>query len=140
MGCRAKGFCVETAPQDIFNGWGNLLLLWLGFGTIVGLVAKALMPGKDSGGPVATVLIGIVGRDHRLGNAIAYLAGRTNQATQLNGLCRGNDWRICASVLSSLIEWEFLRNLGPAESREPTPRAVAEPIRLSAKNNALFDC
>ena len=36
-------------------------LVWVGFGTIVGLTAKAIMPGKDPGGAVATLLMGIVG-------------------------------------------------------------------------------
>jgi uncharacterized membrane protein YeaQ/YmgE (transglycosylase-associated protein family) len=41
--------------------WANLLLVWVGFGTLVGLLAKAIMPGRDPGGAVATVLMGIGG-------------------------------------------------------------------------------
>lgn len=37
------------------------ILLWIGFGTVVGLTAKAIMPGRDPGGSVATVIMGIVG-------------------------------------------------------------------------------
>ncbi|HEY0983862.1 MULTISPECIES: GlsB/YeaQ/YmgE family stress response membrane protein [unclassified Schlesneria] len=36
-------------------------LMWIGFGTIVGLSAKALMPGRDPGGAIGTMLMGIVG-------------------------------------------------------------------------------
>ena len=39
----------------------NEFLVWVGFGTIVGLTAKAIMPGKDPGGAVATLMMGIVG-------------------------------------------------------------------------------
>lgn len=39
----------------------NDILVWIGFGTVVGLVAKAIMPGRDGGGPIATVLLGIAG-------------------------------------------------------------------------------
>src|SRR6187200_248945 len=39
----------------------NLVLVWVGFGTIVGLLAKAIMPGRDPGGAVATLAIGVVG-------------------------------------------------------------------------------
>jgi len=39
----------------------NEFLVWVGFGTIVGLTAKALMPGRDPGGAVGTLLMGIVG-------------------------------------------------------------------------------
>ena len=34
---------------------------WVGFGTLVGLAAKAIMPGKDPGGAVSTMLMGIGG-------------------------------------------------------------------------------
>jgi uncharacterized membrane protein YeaQ/YmgE (transglycosylase-associated protein family) len=41
--------------------WANTILVWVGFGTIVALLAKAIMPGRDPGGTVATVLMGIGG-------------------------------------------------------------------------------
>ena len=37
------------------------ILMWIGFGTVVGLSAKALMPGRDPGGAVGTMLMGVVG-------------------------------------------------------------------------------
>jgi uncharacterized membrane protein YeaQ/YmgE (transglycosylase-associated protein family) len=37
------------------------ILMWIGFGTIVGLSAKALMPGRDPGGAIGTMLMGIIG-------------------------------------------------------------------------------
>jgi uncharacterized membrane protein YeaQ/YmgE (transglycosylase-associated protein family) len=37
------------------------LLVWVGFGTLVGLSAKAIMPGRDPGGAVGTLLMGIAG-------------------------------------------------------------------------------
>jgi uncharacterized membrane protein YeaQ/YmgE (transglycosylase-associated protein family) len=37
------------------------LLVWIGFGTLVGLTAKAIMPGRDPGGAVGTLLMGIAG-------------------------------------------------------------------------------
>ena len=36
-------------------------LVWIGFGTLVGLTAKAIMPGRDPGGALATLVMGIVG-------------------------------------------------------------------------------
>jgi uncharacterized membrane protein YeaQ/YmgE (transglycosylase-associated protein family) len=39
----------------------NEFLVWVGFGTIVGLTAKAIMPGRDPGGAIGTLLMGIVG-------------------------------------------------------------------------------
>jgi uncharacterized membrane protein YeaQ/YmgE (transglycosylase-associated protein family) len=37
------------------------ILLWIVFGLIVGAVAKLIMPGKDPGGIIVTILLGIVG-------------------------------------------------------------------------------
>src|SRR3712207_2794919 len=46
---------------DILTQWTHDLLSWVGFGTIVGLLAKAILPGKDPGGALATVCIGVMG-------------------------------------------------------------------------------
>jgi uncharacterized membrane protein YeaQ/YmgE (transglycosylase-associated protein family) len=37
------------------------ILGWILFGLLVGIVAKLIMPGKDPGGFIVTILIGIVG-------------------------------------------------------------------------------
>jgi len=37
------------------------VLGWIVFGLIVGIVAKLLMPGKDPGGMIVTMALGIVG-------------------------------------------------------------------------------
>ncbi len=41
--------------------YADLALMWVGFGTVVGLLAKAIMPGRDPGGAVATLAMGIGG-------------------------------------------------------------------------------
>ena len=37
------------------------ILAWIVLGLIAGAIAKALMPGKDPGGIIVTIIIGIVG-------------------------------------------------------------------------------
>lgn len=37
------------------------ILSWIVFGLIAGLVAKLLMPGKDPGGFIITILLGVAG-------------------------------------------------------------------------------
>ena len=41
--------------------WFELLLIWVGFGTCVGLLAKGILPGRDPGGALATLMMGITG-------------------------------------------------------------------------------
>lgn len=37
------------------------ILAWIIFGLIAGIIAKAIMPGKDSGGFIITIILGILG-------------------------------------------------------------------------------
>src|SRR5205823_12592426 len=46
---------------EVIGQWVNDILLWVGFGTLVGLAAKAIMPGKDPGGALTTLIMGIAG-------------------------------------------------------------------------------
>lgn len=49
------------------------ILSWIVMGLIVGVVAKLLMPGRDPGGFIITILLGIAGA--LLGGFIASVAG-----------------------------------------------------------------
>lgn len=49
------------------------ILSWIVFGLIAGIVAKLLMPGRDPGGFIITILLGIAGSI--LGGYIAQLLG-----------------------------------------------------------------
>jgi uncharacterized membrane protein YeaQ/YmgE (transglycosylase-associated protein family) len=50
-----------TALMEQAQAWANTVLVWIGFGTVVGLLAKAIMPGRDPGGAIATLAMGIGG-------------------------------------------------------------------------------
>ena len=58
---RSSAECEKQMLPPEINEWLEFVLLWIGFGTCVGLLAKALMPGRDPGGAIATLLMGIVG-------------------------------------------------------------------------------
>ncbi|MFO0895838.1 MAG: GlsB/YeaQ/YmgE family stress response membrane protein [Pirellulales bacterium] len=51
----------------------DVVLTWVGFGTLTGLLAKAIMPGRDPGGTVATMSMGIGGTVIGLGT-LAYFS------------------------------------------------------------------
>ena len=70
--------------------FANLSLTWIGFGTVVGLAAKAVMPGRDPGGAIGTVLMGIAGT--LIGCAILQyfsVTGQTVQPISLEGFAVG---------------------------------------------------
>jgi uncharacterized membrane protein YeaQ/YmgE (transglycosylase-associated protein family) len=49
------------------------ILGWILFGLVVGIVAKLIMPGKDPGGFIVTIILGIVGA--LLGGFVGRLLG-----------------------------------------------------------------
>lgn len=79
------------------------ILGWIIFGLIVGIVAKLLMPGRDPGGFVVTILIGIAG---------ALLAGFLGQAAGLYG--PGDAAGFLMSVLGAILLLFAYRKLKPA--------------------------
>jgi uncharacterized membrane protein YeaQ/YmgE (transglycosylase-associated protein family) len=56
-----------AAPQSIRYNWSNMdfsahSIIWtLIIGLVIGAIAKLLMPGKDPGGCIVTILLGIAG-------------------------------------------------------------------------------
>jgi len=47
--------------NEVLGQWINNMFVWIGFGALVGLLSKAILPGKDPGGTFATIFIGIFG-------------------------------------------------------------------------------
>ena len=58
--------------QHLFND----VLVWIGFGFSVGIIAKAIMPGRDPGGAMATVGTGIAGTIVGCGTFSFFVAGQ----------------------------------------------------------------
>ena len=78
------------------------MLTWILFGLIVGLVAKLLMPGRDPGGFIITILLGVAG---------AMLGGFIGRAL---GFYRpGEPAGFLMAVLGSLLLLALYRMLGP---------------------------
>jgi len=65
----------------------NEFLMWVGFGTIVGLAAKALMPGRDPGGAIGTMLMGIVGCVIGCGTVMYFREGAKVEPISVIGFC-----------------------------------------------------
>lgn len=52
---------IDPEYLEWIRGWVNDIFVWIGFGTVVGLLAKAIMPGRDPGGAIATLAMGVGG-------------------------------------------------------------------------------
>lgn len=46
---------------DLIQQYCHEGLTWIGFGVVSGLIAKAIMPGRDPGGAVVTMVLGLAG-------------------------------------------------------------------------------
>ena len=77
------------------------MLGWIVFGLIVGIIAKLLMPGRDPGGFVITILLGIAG---------ALLGGFVGRALGLYG--PGDSAGFLMSLLGAILLLTLYRVLG----------------------------
>jgi len=71
------------------------LLAWIVLGLLAGLVAKMLVPGRDPGGCILTIVIGVVG---------ALLGGWLSTLLGYGGLSGRLDWRnLIIATLGSVV-------------------------------------
>jgi len=68
------------------------ILIWILFGLVVGVIAKLLMPGRDPGGFIVTILLGIAG---------ALFGGFIGRALGFYGENQGAGWIM--SILGAII-------------------------------------
>jgi uncharacterized membrane protein YeaQ/YmgE (transglycosylase-associated protein family) len=48
--------------EELLNKFSQeTLILWIATGFSAGIIAKILMPGKDKGGIISTILLGVIG-------------------------------------------------------------------------------
>ena len=68
------------------------ILSWILFGLVVGVIAKLLMPGRDPGGFIVTILLGIAG---------ALFGGFIGRAMGFYGESQGAGWIM--SILGAIL-------------------------------------
>jgi len=68
------------------------ILSWIVFGLVVGIIAKLLMPGRDPGGFIVTILLGIAG---------ALIGGFIGRAMGFYGSGQSAGWIV--SILGAII-------------------------------------
>lgn len=76
------------------------ILSWILFGLVVGIIAKLLMPGRDPGGFIVTILLGIAG---------ALIGGFIGRAMGFYGPDQGAGWLM--SILGAIVLLALYRML-----------------------------
>ena len=97
--------------------WINLILIWTGFGILVGLLAKALVPGREPAGPVGTLLVGMIGSV--VGPLALTLLWRRDPFNPISPL------GLLAAIGGVLVLLVVYRVLSPGSS-SPSPRTTRE--------------
>lgn len=89
------------------------ILLWIVFGLIVGVVAKFIMPGRDPGGMIVTILLGVAG---------AFVGGMIASALGF-GTTNNFDVRSLMFAIGGALLLLFgYRTLAPRVTTSGTPR------------------
>jgi uncharacterized membrane protein YeaQ/YmgE (transglycosylase-associated protein family) len=68
------------------------IIAWICFGLVVGVIAKLLMPGRDPGGFIVTILLGVAG---------ALVGGFIGRAMGFYGPNQGAGWLM--SILGAIV-------------------------------------
>jgi uncharacterized membrane protein YeaQ/YmgE (transglycosylase-associated protein family) len=97
----------------------HLALEWIGFGTLVGLLAKAIMPGRDPGGAVVTLLLGIAGTVIGLGTLTYFYVGQRITPISPVGLAVAT-----AGAFSLLFFYRLFAGRWFTEGTVPEPRPL----------------
>jgi uncharacterized membrane protein YeaQ/YmgE (transglycosylase-associated protein family) len=80
---------LHTAGEE---GVRMAILSWILFGLVVGIIAKLLMPGRDPGGFIVTILLGIAG---------ALVGGFIGRAMGFYGQGQSAGWLM--SILGAIV-------------------------------------
>jgi uncharacterized membrane protein YeaQ/YmgE (transglycosylase-associated protein family) len=107
-------------------------LMWVGFGTIVGLTAKGILPGRDPGGAIGTLLMGIVGCVIGCGSVMFFREGARVEPISVIGFCAATGgalilllfYRILAGSL--FVEAEAGDNWAHSARRRRRKRAILQ--------------
>ena len=103
----------------------NDILVWIGYGTVVGLLAKAVMPGRDPGGALATLAMGITGVI--IGCGVWSLVGNGQRVTPIS------PGGLVAGTLGAFVILLFYRMLGGYWYEESGTRSRSRPRRRTSR-------
>lgn len=83
--------------------WVNVVLIWVGFAMLAGLLARTLVPGPPSIGPVATLVIGMLGSVVGLFGLSYFLEGKPINPISPLGLLAASGGALVLLVVYRLL-------------------------------------
>jgi uncharacterized membrane protein YeaQ/YmgE (transglycosylase-associated protein family) len=107
---------VTPEIQTALENAAHEVLIWVGFGTLVGLAGKALMPGRDPGGAVATLMTGIAGCIIGCGTLMFFTNGTRITPVSLPGFFCGTGGAFVLLFFYRLLSGSLLLEAEAGES------------------------
>lgn len=117
---------VQAAANDV--------LIWVGFGTLVGLLAKAIMPGRDPGGTIATLMMGIGGTVIGCGLLSFFFEGKRVSPISPLGFVVGTAGAFILLFFYRVLGGYFFREGGTAP-----PGAARQPFYRRARRTVTYE-
>ncbi|MEZ6123320.1 MAG: GlsB/YeaQ/YmgE family stress response membrane protein [Planctomycetaceae bacterium] len=124
----------ETEVMEIIRNALNELLRWVGFGTLTGLAAKAIMPGRDPGGAVGTMLMGIGGSVIGCGTLLFFWRDAQIDPISIKGF-----FAATFGAFSLLFFYRLLAGSFYAEGNDADDRMAHKARRRSRRREILED-
>lgn len=122
---------MESSVFTILQDWMNYALTWVGFGLVVGLLARALAPGRDPGGAVATLTTGIGGA--LLGCGVLAIVTRGNRIQPVSAV------GLLVATAGALVILMIYRILAGHWLHEGSPRRAVRRPRRSRPEALVVD-
>jgi uncharacterized membrane protein YeaQ/YmgE (transglycosylase-associated protein family) len=107
---------VSPEIQVVLEKSAHEVLVWVGFGTLVGLAGKAIMPGRDPGGAVATLMTGIAGCIIGCGVLMFFTNGTKISPVSLTGFLCGTGGAFVLLFFYRLLSGSLLLEAETSES------------------------
>lgn len=107
---------VTPEIQEVLEKSAHEVLVWVGFGTLVGLAGKAIMPGRDPGGAVATLMTGIAGCIIGCGVLMFFTNGTRISPVSLTGFLCGTGGAFVLLFFYRLLSGSLLLEAETSES------------------------
>ncbi|HOM19220.1 MAG TPA: GlsB/YeaQ/YmgE family stress response membrane protein [Thermoguttaceae bacterium] len=98
--------------------WVNIALIWVGFAMLAGLLARTLVPSSPSVGPVATLVIGMLGSVVGLFGLSYFLQGKPINPISPMGLFAAS-----AGALVLLVLYRLAGAGGPESASQDSAKS-----------------
>jgi len=101
--CTTMLASIELSP--VAQQWVNVVLIWIGLGTVAGLLAKLILPVREPSSAAGTLVIGVLGSTAGL----AVLSGML-RSTAMNPISPFGLVAACAGACALMLVYHTVHN------------------------------